>query len=128
MQKLVTTAAALDRLGPEARFETAVVASGPITEGVLDGDLYLRGSGDPSFGTAALRRLAKKVGETDLEDVGGRIYGDESSSTAAAAAPASESRPMSGRCPRWPSTADRCCRLLGDGRAILPRSWPAGCA
>ena len=78
VQKLVTTAAALDRLGPEARFETAVVASGTISEGVLDGDLYLRGSGDPSFGTAALRRLASKVGETGLEDVGGRIYGDES--------------------------------------------------
>ena len=76
VQKLVTTAAALDRLGPEARFETAVVASGTITEGVLDGDLYLRGSGDPSFGTTALRRLARKVGETVLEDVGGRIYGD----------------------------------------------------
>ena len=78
MQKLVTTAAALDRLGPEARFETAVLADGPIAEGVLDGDLYLRGSGDPSFGTAALRRLAEKVGETGLEQVGGRIYGDES--------------------------------------------------
>ena len=78
VQKLVTTAAALDRLGPDARFETAVVADGTITEGVLDGHLYLRGSGDPSFGTAALRRLAKKVGETGLEDVGGRIYGDES--------------------------------------------------
>ena len=33
---------------------------GTITEGVLDGDLYLRGSGDPSFGTAALRRLARQ--------------------------------------------------------------------
>jgi serine-type D-Ala-D-Ala carboxypeptidase/endopeptidase (penicillin-binding protein 4) len=78
VQKLVTTAAALDRLGADARFETAVVARGTITEGVLDGDLYLRGTGDPSFGTAALRRLAGKVGDTGLEGVGGRIYGDES--------------------------------------------------
>ena len=64
VQKLVTTATALDRLGPDARFETAVVADGTVAEGVLDGDLYLRGSGDPCFGTAALRRLAEQVGET----------------------------------------------------------------
>jgi D-alanyl-D-alanine carboxypeptidase/D-alanyl-D-alanine-endopeptidase (penicillin-binding protein 4) len=78
VQKLVTTAAALDRLGPQARFETAVLADGPIAEGVLDGDLYLRGSGDPTFGTAALRRLAEHVDETGLEQVEGRVYGDES--------------------------------------------------
>ena len=77
VQKLVTTAAALDRLGPEAQFETAVLTGGAVTEGVLDGNLYLRGSGDPSFGTAALRRLAGKVGETGLEQVNGRVYGDE---------------------------------------------------
>jgi D-alanyl-D-alanine carboxypeptidase/D-alanyl-D-alanine-endopeptidase (penicillin-binding protein 4) len=78
VQKLVTTAAALDRLGPDARFETAVLADGPIAEGVLQGDLYLRGTGDPSFGTPALRRLAERVGETGLEQVEGRVYGDES--------------------------------------------------
>jgi D-alanyl-D-alanine carboxypeptidase/D-alanyl-D-alanine-endopeptidase (penicillin-binding protein 4) len=78
VQKLVTTAAALDRLGPQARFETAVLAEGPVAEGVLDGDLYLRGTGDPTLGTAALRRLADKVSETGLEQVEGRVYGDES--------------------------------------------------
>ena len=78
VQKLVTTAAALDRLGPEARFETAVLADGDVAEGVLDGNLYLRGSGDPSFGTAALRRLATEVADTGLEQVDGRLYGDES--------------------------------------------------
>ncbi|MGH2978396.1 MAG: D-alanyl-D-alanine carboxypeptidase/D-alanyl-D-alanine endopeptidase [Solirubrobacterales bacterium] len=78
VQKLVTTAAALDRLGQEARFETAVLADGTVSEGVLAGDLYLRGTGDPSFGTAALRRLADRVAETGLEEVDGRVYGDES--------------------------------------------------
>ena len=51
---------------------------GTITEGVLDGDLYLRGSGDPSFGTAALRRLAEQGRRYRPGDVDGRIYGDES--------------------------------------------------
>ena len=78
VEKLVTTAAALDRLGPEARFETAVLAEGAVEQGVLEGDLYVRGSGDPSFTTAALRRLAERVAETGLEQVHGRVYGDES--------------------------------------------------
>jgi D-alanyl-D-alanine carboxypeptidase/D-alanyl-D-alanine-endopeptidase (penicillin-binding protein 4) len=78
VQKLVTTAAALDRLGAEARFETAVLADGAVSDGVLDGSLYLRGSGDPSFGTTVMRRLAALVGETGLEEVDGRVYGDES--------------------------------------------------
>jgi serine-type D-Ala-D-Ala carboxypeptidase/endopeptidase (penicillin-binding protein 4) len=78
VQKLVTTAAALDRLGPDATFETVALAGGPVADGVLQGDLYLRGSGDPSFGTAALRRLAARVGETGLEEIQGRVYGDES--------------------------------------------------
>jgi D-alanyl-D-alanine carboxypeptidase/D-alanyl-D-alanine-endopeptidase (penicillin-binding protein 4) len=77
VQKLVTTAAILDRLGPEARLETAVLSDGPVAEGSLDGDLYLRGTGDPSFGTTALRRLAQRVGETGVEQVAGRVYGDE---------------------------------------------------
>ncbi len=78
MQKLVTTATALDRLGPEARFETAVLADGGVAEGTLDGDLYLRGSGDPTFGSAALDRLAGLVADTGLERVNGRVWGDES--------------------------------------------------
>jgi D-alanyl-D-alanine carboxypeptidase/D-alanyl-D-alanine-endopeptidase (penicillin-binding protein 4) len=78
VQKLVTTAPALDRLGPEARFETAVLADGSVAEGTLDGDLYLRGSGDPTFGSGALDRLAGLVADTGLERVSGRVWGDES--------------------------------------------------
>ncbi len=78
VQKLVTTATALDRLGPEARFETAVLADSQAAAGALDGNLYLRGSGDPTFGTAALDRLAGAVAETGLERVSGSVRGDES--------------------------------------------------
>jgi D-alanyl-D-alanine carboxypeptidase/D-alanyl-D-alanine-endopeptidase (penicillin-binding protein 4) len=78
VQKLITTATALDRLGAEATFETAAIADGEVSEGTLTGDLYLRGSGDPTFGTRALDRLAERVAETGLQRVGGRIFGDES--------------------------------------------------
>ena len=48
--KLYTTAAALCMLGPQYKYETDFVASGSIDEnGVLEGDLVVRGSGDPSW-------------------------------------------------------------------------------
>jgi D-alanyl-D-alanine carboxypeptidase/D-alanyl-D-alanine-endopeptidase (penicillin-binding protein 4) len=78
VQKLVTTAAIMDRLGTQARFATQVLARGEVIEGELDGDLYVKGSGDPSFGTGALAGLADAVAETGLDHVDGRVYGDES--------------------------------------------------
>src|ERR1700742_4261658 len=50
--KLFTTSAALSKLGVEARIPTKVFASGQITaDGVLHGNLYLQGGGDPALGT-----------------------------------------------------------------------------
>jgi serine-type D-Ala-D-Ala carboxypeptidase/endopeptidase (penicillin-binding protein 4) len=48
-QKLLTGAAALETLGPDFRYATTVSASGQIRDGVLRGDLIVRGSGDPTF-------------------------------------------------------------------------------
>lgn len=47
-QKIITSAVALDALGPEYRFRTPYVAGGPIRGGVLEGDLFVVGRGDPS--------------------------------------------------------------------------------
>ena len=47
--KLVTSAAALDRLGPQYFFETQVLARGEVTDGVLHGDLAIVGGGDPTI-------------------------------------------------------------------------------
>jgi D-alanyl-D-alanine carboxypeptidase/D-alanyl-D-alanine-endopeptidase (penicillin-binding protein 4) len=49
--KLFTTAAALELLGPEARVETELRAAGPIEGGVLRGDLWAIGWGDPGLQT-----------------------------------------------------------------------------
>jgi D-alanyl-D-alanine carboxypeptidase/D-alanyl-D-alanine-endopeptidase (penicillin-binding protein 4) len=46
--KVVTTAAAMARLGPDFRYETRVLTDGKIAEGVLRGNLIVVGSGDPS--------------------------------------------------------------------------------
>ncbi len=45
--KLATTATALDRLGPDYRLETILAAVGRVQDGVVHGDLVLRGEGDP---------------------------------------------------------------------------------
>ena len=47
--KLVTTAAALDALGPNFRYETTLYLDGPLEYGTLTGSLVVRGAGDPSF-------------------------------------------------------------------------------
>ena len=52
--KLFTTSTVLSRFGPEARIETRVLADGPIDKhGVLHGNLYLKGGGDPTLGSPA---------------------------------------------------------------------------
>ncbi|MCA1759884.1 MAG: D-alanyl-D-alanine carboxypeptidase, partial [Bacteroidales bacterium] len=49
--KLVTSAAALEILGPEYRFKTRVGYSGKIVKGTLHGDLIIIGGGDPALGS-----------------------------------------------------------------------------
>ncbi len=63
VQKLLTAATALDQLGPDYRFETQVLAAAQPAEGILAGDLYLRGSGDPSLAETGLTQLARTVGK-----------------------------------------------------------------
>lgn len=48
-QKLLVTAAALIELGPDFTFATKLYADGPVKDGVLHGDLILRGGGDPNL-------------------------------------------------------------------------------
>jgi serine-type D-Ala-D-Ala carboxypeptidase/endopeptidase (penicillin-binding protein 4) len=79
VQKLYTSFAALRRLGSGGRLQTSVLAdAAPDDAGVVDGDLYLRGSGDPTFGTLAAARLARQVADAGVVAVTGRVRGDES--------------------------------------------------
>jgi D-alanyl-D-alanine carboxypeptidase/D-alanyl-D-alanine-endopeptidase (penicillin-binding protein 4) len=50
-QKLVTSAAAMELLGPQYQYKTILGYTGNISNGVLKGDLYVSGSGDPSLGS-----------------------------------------------------------------------------
>ena len=72
--KVATSLAALERLGPDHRFETAFHIDGPVNEaGVLHGDLILSSDGDPVMGTADLNRLAREVIRAGVRRVEGRF-------------------------------------------------------
>jgi len=66
--KLFPASAILLRLGPDHRFETPVYRTGPVTNGVLDGDLVLVASGDPMLGGRTLADGALAYGEIDHTD------------------------------------------------------------
>ncbi|WP_431677081.1 D-alanyl-D-alanine carboxypeptidase/D-alanyl-D-alanine endopeptidase [Kitasatospora sp. KL5] len=76
--KTVTAAAALDLLGPGHRFTTEVLAAGPRTGGRIDGDLVLRGGGDPTLLPADLDALAAQVAGAGVTEVGGALLADAS--------------------------------------------------
>ena len=91
VEKLYTAITALERMGPTARLETTVYGVGHLAQGgVWEGDLYLRGGGDPTFGSSAFIRsryggvgtsvsqLAAQLKAQGIRRVTGKVYGDES--------------------------------------------------
>jgi D-alanyl-D-alanine carboxypeptidase/D-alanyl-D-alanine-endopeptidase (penicillin-binding protein 4) len=76
--KLLTGAAALRVRGADYVFTTRVVATDPVADGVLRGDLDLVGGGDPTLSTAALDDLASAVAKTGIRRIEGAIVADDS--------------------------------------------------
>lgn len=75
--KVVTTLYALDRLGAAHRFVTRVIGTGPVADGVLQGDLVLVGGGDPRPGTDDFAELAGGLRARGLRGITGRfLYHD----------------------------------------------------
>ncbi len=71
--KALTSLYALDRLGPAHRFATRLVATGPVTDGRLEGDLVLVGGGDPTLDTDGLGKLAAALKDAGVREVAGRF-------------------------------------------------------
>ena len=92
IQKLLTATAVLARLEPTGRFETSLVSASEPTDGVVEGDLWLIGGGDPLLASQAyidiytrqpqvrtpIEELADAVVAAGVQRVTGRIIGDES--------------------------------------------------
>lgn len=75
--KLVTSAAALEVLGPDHRFSTTVHTAARRTGPVLNGDLYLRGTGDPTMLAADYAALADTVAASGVRFVHGNLVADD---------------------------------------------------
>jgi len=81
--KIVTLAAAADKLGWDFRFETKVFVSGTTRAGVLHGDLIVVGSGDPSLddwdgiATRLFAGWATQLKAAGITAIDGRIVGDD---------------------------------------------------
>ena len=82
--KLFTTAAALYYLGPDFRYSTFLLSDGKIENGVLNGDLVVYGTGDPSFTARFGRRdgiwhaFADTLAAMGVKEVRGSVIGDAS--------------------------------------------------
>jgi len=78
VNKLNTTITALRRFGPSAQYSTPVLATtAPDAAGVVAGDLWLRGEGDPTLGRTAIDVLAQRVVAAGVTAVTGRVKVDE---------------------------------------------------
>ncbi len=92
VEKLYTATTALARMGPSARLSTTVFGTGRLAPGgVWEGNLYLRGGGDPTFGSsgfirshydgvgASVSTLATQLMRTEgIHRITGSVLGDES--------------------------------------------------
>lgn len=76
--KLYTTAAALENLGADYRWRTAVYAAAkPDANGTLNGDVTLYGRGAPDLSSAQLTQLAQQLAAQGVRRVSGAVIGDE---------------------------------------------------
>jgi serine-type D-Ala-D-Ala carboxypeptidase/endopeptidase (penicillin-binding protein 4) len=77
-EKLATTFTALTALGPSFRIETDVLGEGLQNGTTWQGNLVLKGYGDPALSFAQVNSLARQVAAAGIKHVSGRILGDES--------------------------------------------------
>jgi D-alanyl-D-alanine carboxypeptidase/D-alanyl-D-alanine-endopeptidase (penicillin-binding protein 4) len=75
--KLLTTYAALDILGPAHTWQTEVLVTGPVRNGRLEGDLVLRGGGDPGLSTERFWTLLREIRARGIREIAGDLLIDD---------------------------------------------------
>jgi D-alanyl-D-alanine carboxypeptidase/D-alanyl-D-alanine-endopeptidase (penicillin-binding protein 4) len=88
IMKVFVTAAALDKFGPAHAFPTLLYYDGKISNGFLNGDVYIKGAGDPSLGSQLLKDAAPldevfkgwaaALKAAGINVINGAVVGDES--------------------------------------------------
>ena len=74
--KTVTTATALEIMGPDFQIETTLCSTTPLMDGLIDGDLMIVGGGDPMLSLADLKQWAQELKKRGLTRITGRVLGD----------------------------------------------------
>ena len=77
--KLFTTVAALEYLGPDAKVYTRLLTDALEWEGsTLDGNIYIKGFGDPTFSYSRLDSMVKTLADSGLKVINGGVFADDS--------------------------------------------------
>ncbi len=86
-QKVITAATAFELLGHDYSYKTTLAYTGNIVNGVLNGDLIIKGSGDPTLGSwrydqtkeeKVINDFKNAVSRLGIRDINGHVYADES--------------------------------------------------
>jgi len=78
VEKMVTTLVALDTLGPAYRWKTEVSFLGEVEDGVLNGDIALKGYGDPYLVTERFWQLLRDIRGVGVNHISGDLLIDDS--------------------------------------------------
>ncbi len=78
VMKLVTTYAALDLLGPAYSWSTPVYADGPVRDGTLSGNVYIKGQGDPKLVLERVWLLLRRLQGIGIKNIAGDLVLDRS--------------------------------------------------
>jgi len=86
-QKVITASTAFELLGHDYTYKTTIGYTGTIVNGVLNGNLILKGSGDPTLGSSryaganeesVIADFKKAVAQEGIREINGHVYADES--------------------------------------------------
>jgi D-alanyl-D-alanine carboxypeptidase/D-alanyl-D-alanine-endopeptidase (penicillin-binding protein 4) len=148
VEKLYTSSTALLLYGAQGHLTTTVLAPAlPDDTGLVQGDLVLRGGGDPTLDKSALAQIATRLVNGGLSHVEGRVVGDESAFDAFRGVPSSsyaltsdvgplsalaydhgvtgKRRPFWQRSPAW-FTANQLTRMLERRGVVIDGNARAG--
>ena len=78
VMKLVTTQAALDLLTPSYRWKTEIYRDGNLNNGVLNGNLIIKGYGDPNFKATDFWRMLMSLQQAGIKEIKGDLMIDKS--------------------------------------------------